>query len=256
MSKNNRVYHIFSKHIFVTGSLSLLILLSGCGKSESVLETTSIVESQIETTTADYSVNDEIRYDVLDGMTKEEYKKSYLESMKLALKVFDENSVREDLAKIDNKKDLGEYLYDNIQDKFFGEESDSEEPLTHEEEVEILICSSGYVVLPSISYESLDEIERTIKERDLLCTQENGFIQMEDWNNFSLIEAKEHIVKVLKNDIDTYNKNDKELYDYYTSDEYIDFHIESQINAEQDAIELQKSLQEEVDAIYESQEQR
>jgi len=233
------------KSIILIGSLFVFLLSSGCYKEEP------------ETTLAD-----EIRYEVLDGKTIEEYKQDYIKERAYTPLEFDGDTIKKELESITNKEDLKEFAYEKALTKEFIFDGDNEEPLTHEETVNMIICNTGYIVLPDIiSYTSefdgnVEEYKKRLDARNALYTIENGFIELSDWESMSLKEAKEHVYKILKNEVDKENKELKDSYDYHTSDEFLDKHISSQIHSKENSAELEKSLQEEVDAIYESQMQK
>jgi len=258
-------------------SLVVTIFLSGCftkspevsqsiseSSTEEILEisketsTAALNESMSEETFADDFYNDQTRFEELDGKTKAEYRDYLKEHYAIHYYVFDEAKVKKDLESIDNKTDLGEYLYDNF--IWLDMPEDGANPPTHEERIMFIICYSGYIVTPHAywSSEFKDDWYKRHPEYNIEQTVETGFIDEDIWNNFSLDEAKEHVYKVLKANVDKSNNYKDETYNPEEDEAYIKSLIEDYLKSdeelEKEAEELGKSLQEEVDAIYAKQE--
>lgn len=261
---NNSSYR---KTIFIL-CLAHTVLITGCSKNESAIES-SIVET-IESTEerseeylnesdSDDFYNDSTRYEALDGKTKAEYREYLKDWFTPYYVTFDADKVKEDLEAIDDKESLGEYLYDNFD--WIDRPDDGDNQPSHEEEVMFIICDSGYVVTPHAYWSPEDKENWYARhpEYDVERTPETGSIDEEIWNNFSLEEAREHVYKILKMCVDKKNNLEDEYLRNVDVKKECKRIIEDCLKsdeaqkAEQEALELSKSLQEEVDAIYEKQ---
>jgi hypothetical protein len=168
---------------------------------ETVSDDVSEIAEVVESETETESNDDEEYRKALDEMAAVVPDYQYL----------DLDEVQNDISMIDNKEDLVDYFNSKALSNYI---FDGDSEFTEEELRYNVLLYTGY-------------------DENL-----NGIISMEDWNNFTLDEAKEHVLKTLTYSYEIYNNQLSEQYTLLNSDEYKDYMVYIKNHAEEEKQKL------------------